>query len=345
MARPPVEIKVRLPSKKKIAELPAEMWRDLQAMMEPLGKQLTREIRDRVMIQHRGALPGGDERPLPMYSRRYSAHEGDSVDYHRTGQLMASIQPRILSRKGKISLVIKPYGRRRIESVEKSTARNVRYAELAAVRWEHGGIDDLIAEMDDYGYLAGDRQTHEQIPERGGVPRMRYWVGPHARSGSSVGPAGTKEWEDVKYGYATKKQVLYEARPYKSDRSPPSEHYRNAHTVSGHWRSLPQTVGFRGRGATRWWGRHLVDLIVVENRKRANEAGQKQRGTQNAQIADVLSRRLGRGRWARPGQRVAPFIAFSSAQVKAIWRKWWDGPGREAWMAYTEAYEQIVSGS
>jgi hypothetical protein len=344
MSKPLVEVKVKLPSKKKIAELPDDMWRDLQAMMEPLGRRLTLEIRRRVMEYHRGSLPGGEERPLPMYSRRYAARQGESVDYHRTGQLMSSIQPRILSRKGKISLVIKPYGRRAIDPPEKVTARNVRYAQLAAVRWEEGGIDALIREMDDYGYLSGDRQTHTTIPERGAVPTMRYWVGPHQRSGSNVGSGDAADFSTVKRGEATKRQVLRQ-RTGSQNRQLPEPHQRSATTVSGHWRTLPETVGFRGRGATRWWGRRLSDLIVVENRKRAQAANEKQRGTQNAQVADALSRRLGKGRWARPGQRVSPFITFSASQIQAILKQWWAGPGKRGRSVLEQAFEQIGTGS
>ena len=303
-------IKTRLPSKKMLERIPADVWTAAKPWLDETGVELARQIRYRIAVQHKGAEPGGKESFLPRLSPRYARAAGidaSAPDYHRTGQLIASIQPRVMvTKKGEAKLIVRPYGRRdAAQEKERLTRRQGRALPVYTTTWE-GGYESFAAEMEDYGFLAGDRQE-----AKGGfevaLPKIRYWVNAHSRKGSGIVQGGKEPEHDVRW-----------TKPRTSPRTSrtQSEHYREGHNISGYWRALPDTIRLKRGG---YWSVAIQAWVVGENRRRGAASP---KAAQNAAVADSLSRRLGGGRWAPPGRRASPFISFSQPQIQNALYRW-----------------------
>ena len=303
-----VKIKIRMPSKKKLASIPEDLMKNALPWMERMAPEMLAEIKRRTQTRGRGAVPGGQEYDLPPYTARYGRNRG-KVDFTESGQMLDSLEPRIMWKKDQLIMSIRPYGKR------------VRARKVSRVppTFKGGSLPVFESPVSDKWLFAEIEDQELVVSERVGNTKMRtefellnrVWVKEHAREGTLVegDVADLKQLEQK-----SKTKIRYRARRNNRFQGGRATHFRDGTTVKAHWRTVPDPIRTRGRNRLPYWSTWLQYQIGRYYWANANQQAVELSGKTNAQVADALGRRYGRGKWGRSG-RPRPWNAISGVQM------------------------------
>jgi len=285
-----------------------------------------------VQRQHKGSNLK-TEQPLPPYSKGYATFDKpkqtqkptsqNAVDYTSTGKLWTHVSPKIIivgehaiktvisatghySRKEKIQNIVgtnyqarrQPISNLKLQGMTQAQLEE-EYAKQWGFRYKKLKSGKLVVYMD-------AEETQKKISVKG----VRVWRQAHARKWTV-----NATWEKHLPNVPPEKQAMVRSwqKPLAIGKS---------WQVKGHWMRLPEcyTNGSRAKAAktfmVNWTYTLARQHIAIMNAKIKAQA--KDEIVNAKTVADALGNRLGHGKFAGKGARVAPWLQFSPAQYFKI---------------------------